>query len=115
MIASCQLFIQCQRRLGPGPDRLLGTTELEYDFGSITCAASYGGGGCFGVVNYDKTSDLSVIVVDVDTTRRLVNLGAESTGARMISVVGVIPLWYDAPTRSAACRSLAEQLNAELE
>ena len=94
---------------------ILGTTELEHDWGDVLCGVGYGGGGCLGIVNIDKRSNISAVVVDVDATQEMISVGAQSSGELVIAVLGILPVWYEAPTKRAACRTLAEKLDATFE
>ncbi|MDJ0909192.1 MAG: hypothetical protein QNI99_08350 [Woeseiaceae bacterium] len=94
---------------------VLGSTEMEHDWGGIMCGVGYGGGGCLGVAGLDKSSNISAVVVDVDSTQEMTNVNVTSSGDSWIAVLAVIPVWHDAPTKDAACRALAEKLDETLQ
>lgn len=90
---------------------IAGSTEVAHDWGSITCGGGYGGGGCFGAVGFDKTSAVSAIVIDVDSTGEMARVSARTAGDSWLAVIGILPVWHNAPTERAACRALAEKLD----
>lgn len=90
-----------------------GTTEVSHDWGDITCGFSYAGGGCAGLVVSNQVSDVSAIIMAIDASEPTTTVQSVYQGKNWLAVVGILPIWNRAPTRQAACESLAGKIIEE--
>lgn len=86
-----------------------GQSESTDGGGSISCAAAPGFAGCFGFGMWDKESDYRAEIWDLDARRALGKVSARSTGTSYMPAL-VVPIPILAPTESAACKGVADQL-----
>ncbi len=91
-----------------------GSTETIDAGGSMTCAASVGGGGCFGLSWWEKDSSYEAAVWDLRNGEAAANISADATGTSYLAGV-IIPVPIIARTQNAACKGLAQQLTEFLE
>ncbi len=93
---------------------IAGTTEVTHDWGDVACYFGYGFGGCGGLIVADQTSDLSAMIMDIDASGSITNVEATNQGKNWLVVLGVLPIWNEAPTRQAACQDLARKVIEDL-
>ena len=86
-----------------------GSTETTDAGGSMTCAASVGGGGCFGLSWWEKDSSYEASVWDLHNGEAAANISADATGTSYLAGV-IVPVPIIARTQNAACKGLAQQL-----
>ncbi len=86
-----------------------GSTETTDAGGSMTCAASVSGGGCFGLSWWEKDSSYEASVWDLHKGEAAVNISADATGTSYLAGV-IVPVPIIARTQNAACKGLAQQL-----
>ena len=89
---------------------IAGTLEVKDHWGDIFCGYGYGGGGCLGATGAQKESTLSAVVIDVTSNASTIKRDVHAQGSKWLAVIGVIPVWYDAPTKYEACKTLAADL-----
>lgn len=87
-----------------------GSTETQHDFGDILCGAGYGGGGCFGLKVWKKTSALAGVIIDFKKSRTAGEVSATVTGKSWFAVLGILPLGMPTFTESRACDELGESV-----
>lgn len=88
-----------------------GDTERSSSGGSLSCAASPAGGGCFGLLWWENDSSYEAAIWDLNDG---VSAGEVSTDVRGTSVIPalILPIPLIARTQSAACKGLAQELRA---
>lgn len=86
-----------------------GATEISEGAGSMTCAVSPGGGGCFGFTWWDKNSAYEASVWDLATYEDVGKISAAAQGTSYMPAV-IVPIPLIARTQATACKGLADQL-----
>ena len=88
-----------------------GDTEKSSSGGSLSCAASPAGGGCFGLLWWENDSSYEAAIWDLEDGT---SAGEVSTDVRGTSVIPalIVPIPLIARTQSAACKGLAQELRA---
>ena len=86
-----------------------GATEISEGAGSMTCALSPGGGGCFGFTWWDKDSSYEASVWDLATYEDVGKISAAAQGTSYMPAV-IVPIPLIARTQATACKGLADQL-----
>ena len=86
-----------------------GSTEALEGGGNISCSVGPGGGGCFGLMWWEKDSDYEASVWDLREVASAGQVAADVNGMSIMPAV-VIPVPLIAPTQTTACKRLAEQL-----
>jgi hypothetical protein len=86
-----------------------GKSETVDSNGALSCAAAPGFAGCFGFGMWDKLSDYEAEIWDLNSGEALGKVSARATGTSYVPAV-IIPVPIIAPTQSAACDGVAEQL-----
>ena len=86
-----------------------GDTEKSSSGGSLSCAASPAGGGCFGLLWWENDSSYEAAIWDLEDGT---SAGEVSTDVRGTSVIPalIVPIPLIARTQSAACKGLAQEL-----
>jgi hypothetical protein len=83
----------------------------------VTCQVQYGQSMpvCFGGIEYEQTSWLTAVLIDVDKNAQFSMIRADDTGRSwaLIPVVP-IPIWNLAETQAVACEELAERIGKVL-
>ncbi len=90
-----------------------GESEMLNKQGLMTCTLSPAGGGCLGVLSWDNASNYEASIWDVREGQSLGIISAEATGTSVVPALG-LPIPMIARTKSASCKSLAEQLKSAL-
>jgi hypothetical protein len=86
-----------------------GSTEALEGGGNISCSVGPGGGGCFGLMWWEKDSDYEASVWDLKHVASAGQVAADVNGMSIMPAV-VIPVPLIAPTQTAACKRLSNQL-----
>jgi hypothetical protein len=86
-----------------------GSTEALEGGGNISCSVGPGGGGCFGLMWWEKDSDYEASVWDLKQVASAGQVAADVNGMSIMPAV-VIPVPLIAPTQTAACKRLSNQL-----
>jgi hypothetical protein len=86
-----------------------GTTERTNNGGSMSCAVGPGGGGCFGLTWWEDEASYDAAVWDLQQQVDTGKVSADAHGTSMIPAL-IIPLPFIARTQTAACKSLAGEL-----
>lgn len=86
-----------------------GATEQTSGGGSMSCAVGPGGGGCFGLTWWEDEASYDAAVWDLRQKLDTGKVSADAHGTSMIPAL-IIPLPFIARTQTAACKSLAGQL-----
>ena len=87
-----------------------GGTAVTDKSGSLACAAGPGGGGCFGIAFWKKSSDYQAKIWDLERGVVLGNIGTEASGHSVI-VGAIVPLPFVAPVQHTACTRMASELD----
>jgi len=90
-----------------------GESETLNKQGMMTCTLSPAGGGCLGVLSWDNNSNYEASVWDVREGQSLGVISAEATGTSVVPALG-LPIPLIARTKTASCKSLANQLRVAL-
>jgi hypothetical protein len=90
-----------------------GDSEVLNKQGMMTCTLSPAGGGCLGVLSWDNSSNYEATVWDVREGQSLGVISAEASGTSVVPAIG-LPVPLIARTKSASCKSLANQLRVAL-
>lgn len=91
-----------------------GQTETTRSTGSITCAITAGGGGCFGFGTWDDESDYEASIWDFETRNLLGKISADASGTSYMPAV-VVPIPMIARVQASACAGLGQQLRSMLQ
>lgn len=86
-----------------------GATETTDSSGSIGCAISVGGGGCFGFGSWEKESDYKATIWDLKEDKTMGEISADASGTSYMPAV-VIPIPIIAQVQKNACQAMAKQL-----
>ncbi len=88
-----------------------GDTERSSSGGSLSCAASPAGGGCFGLLWWENDSSYEASIWDLNDGT---SAGEVSTDVRGTSVIPalIVPVPLIARTQAAACKGLAQELRS---
>ena len=87
-----------------------GMTERVDGGGSLACAISPAGGGCFGLGWWETDSNYEAAIWDLKTFDQAGVISTDYTGRSVIPAV-VIPIPLIARTQANACRGMADQLH----
>jgi len=90
-----------------------GESESLNKQGMMTCTLSPAGGGCLGVLSWDNASNYEASIWDVESGQSLGIISSEATGTSVVPAIG-IPVPMIARTKTASCKSLADQLRSAL-
>lgn len=88
-----------------------GSTERTDSGGSLSCAITPAGGGCFGFLSWENDSAYEASVWDVENRTAAGRISSEAIGTSYMPAV-IVPIPILARVRSSACSALAEQLKA---
>lgn len=86
-----------------------GGTETVDQGGSMTCAFSLGGGGCFGLNWWERDSSYEASIWDLKNPGAAGNISADASGTSYVAGL-IVPIPIIARTQKAACEGLAQQL-----
>jgi hypothetical protein len=86
-----------------------GSTEETSGGGGMSCAAGPTGGACFGLVWWEHDGSYEATVWDLKKTKQAGAVSADVHGTSMVPAL-IIPLPFIARTQTAACKSLAREL-----
>jgi hypothetical protein len=86
-----------------------GSTETTGTVGSVTCAISAAGGGCFGFGSWKDDANYEATIWNYDDLSQVGRMNAEASGQSYMPAF-VIPIPIIAPVQSTACASLGQQL-----
>lgn len=87
-----------------------GMTDRVDGGGSLACAISPAGGGCFGLGWWETDSNYEAAIWDLKTFDQAGIISTDYTGRSVIPAV-VIPIPFIARTQANACRGMADQLH----
>lgn len=90
-----------------------GKTQTTDSNGSIACAISPAGGGCFGLGWWEKESGYVASVWDLNTATEVGSVSTDVTGTSVL-IGAVLPIPIISPVRSKACDRLGDQLRSFL-
>lgn len=88
-----------------------GDTDRVAGGGSLSCAAGPGGGGCFGFAWWQNDADYNASIWDLKGLDSAGTVSADFSGTSFLPAL-VVPIPLIARTKAAACKGLAEQLQA---
>lgn len=86
-----------------------GSTKKTSDGGSMGCAASLAGGGCFGLVWWEDDGAYTARVWDLKASSSAGKVSTDVHGSSMVPAL-ILPLPFIARTETAACKELAGEL-----
>lgn len=86
-----------------------GDTEQSGSGGSLSCAISPAGGGCFGLAWWEDDSSYEAAIWDIRSGKSAGEVSADVHGTSVIPAV-IIPVPLIARTKAAACKGLANEL-----
>jgi hypothetical protein len=86
-----------------------GATQSMGGGGSLACAASPAGGGCFGFLSWENDSSYEASIWDLKHSQSAGLISAEASGSSYLPAF-IIPIPLIARTQAAACNGLARQL-----
>lgn len=88
------------------------TGEIDYENGWATgsCGLASAGLGCWAYGEVDKTSRLNAVVIDTHMAQQFNTQTAENTGKTWIVIIGIVPVWNEADSRTGACIELANNI-----
>lgn len=90
-----------------------GSTEARDGGGGISCAAGPGGGGCVGLMWWEKDSAYEAAIWDLKNSQSVGEVKADVNGMSVVPAL-IVPVPMIAPTQGKACKRLAEQLRSFL-
>ena len=88
-----------------------GSTERTNSGGSLSCAVTPAGGGCFGFLSWENDSAYEASIWDVETGAAAGRISSEAIGTSYMPAV-IVPIPILARVRASACTALADQLKA---
>lgn len=90
-----------------------GSTSTNDTSGSMTCAVSPTGGGCFGFVTWDRDSAYEASIWDLESMSNVGKISTDASGTSYMPAV-IVPVPLIARVQSSACSGMANQLKAFL-
>lgn len=90
-----------------------GATETLNQIGSMSCALSPGGGGCFGFGSWDNESSYEASIWDFENTREVGKISTDATGTSYMPAI-VVPIPIIARVQSNACNGMGDQISTFL-
>ncbi len=90
-----------------------GSTNTNDTSGSMTCAVSPTGGGCFGFVTWDRDSSYEASIWDLESMSNVGKISTDASGTSYMPAV-IVPVPLIARVQSSACGGMANQLKAFL-
>jgi len=90
-----------------------GSTKTNDTSGSMTCAVSPTGGGCFGFVTWDRDSSYEASIWDMETMSTVGKISTDASGTSYMPAV-IVPVPMIARVQRSACGGMADQLKAFL-
>lgn len=91
-----------------------GSTSTNDQSGSMTCAISPTGGGCFGFVTWDRESTYEASIWDLETMATVGKISTDASGTSYMPAV-ILPLPLIARVQSSACGGMSTQLRTFLQ
>lgn len=91
-----------------------GSTSTNETSGSMTCAVSPAGGGCFGFVTWDRESAYEASIWDLESMTNVGKISTDASGTSYMPAV-ILPVPFIARVQSSACAGMATQLKAFLQ
>ena len=88
-----------------------GSTQRTDSGGSLSCAITPAGGGCFGFLSWENDSAYEASIWDVENGAAAGRISSEAIGTSYMPAV-IVPIPILARVRSSACTALADQLKA---
>ena len=88
-----------------------GSTEQTDSGGSLSCAVTPAGGGCFGFLSWENDSAYEASIWNVESRAAAGRISSEAIGTSYMPAV-IVPIPILARVRSSACSALADQLKA---
>jgi hypothetical protein len=88
-----------------------GRTETTDKSGSLSCALTPGGGGCFGFTTWDKTSNYEATVWDLKQLDEEGRVKVSTEGSSYVLAV-VAPIPFIAQVQGAACAGIGDRLKS---
>lgn len=86
-----------------------GNTETTDSNGSLSCAISPAGGGCFGFATWDRLSSYEAIIWDIQEMEEKGRVRVDTEGTSyLIAVVAPVP--FIAQVQTEACEGMGKQL-----
>lgn len=86
-----------------------GSTEETAGGGGMSCAAGPTGGACFGLLWWENDGSYEATVWDLKKTEHAGEVSTDVHGTSMVPAL-IVPLPFIARTQTAACKSLAREL-----
>lgn len=86
------------------------TRDGDSEGGSMSCALSPAGGGCFGFVYWEKESAYEAALWDLQEMDVVGKVKLDASGTSYIPAV-IVPLPFIARPQAAACGDMADQVN----
>lgn len=86
-----------------------GSTRTSDSGGSLSCAVSSVGGGCFGITYWEEDASYQASVWDVKNLSTAGEISADATGTSYVAGL-LLPIPFLARSGNAACKALSGQL-----
>ncbi len=91
-----------------------GNTETTDSGGSVSCALSPAGGGCFGFASWEKTSTYEAIIWDLNKLAESGRVMVDAKGESYLLAIGA-PIPFIAQVQGDACKGIGNQLRGFFE
>ncbi len=91
-----------------------GFTETVDKSGSMSCAIGLGGGGCLGFTTWDDEAKYEATIWDFKSLALAGKISTETKGTSYMPAL-IIPIPLLARVQSNACKSMADQIQAQLQ
>jgi len=86
-----------------------GSTERTDSAGSMSCAISPAGGGCFGFAHWTNEANYEAVIWDSKDLTEVGRVNASATGESFMPAI-IIPIPMIAPVQGTACNGIGDQL-----
>ncbi len=86
-----------------------GTTENTGSSGGMTCAWAGAGGGCFGFVSWENSSEYEASIWDVRENVAIGKISSQASGTSFMPAI-VVPVPMIARVQANACGNMADQI-----
>ncbi len=86
-----------------------GTTENTGSSGGMTCAWAGAGGGCFGFVSWEKSSEYEASIWNVQQNAAVGKISSQASGTSFMPAI-IVPVPMIARVQANACGNMADQI-----
>lgn len=83
-----------------------GVVETSEPWGDVICGGGYGGAGCFGYVEWGKSSRMAATVFDLKKKQTAYQVQASASGKAWVAIFLVLPIGLPSYPSDKACKDI---------